>query len=190
MRTSSNNRSHVLLAILVLVGIALVATAVSASERTAADRITGTWYIALNVEPFGLPAGTKMPGLAVFNRDGTVQFVDGGDFGGLPFTTRDLPQTGSWTPRPGGAEAVLLSLQADDITGEVLSWQKLHLRLFVDGRNRLLAIGQASTLACDQPAPFPIFGCPDPIASADDFVPVNSFDLEVELTRLLVPSTP
>ena len=43
---------------------------------------TGTWYLALDATPFGLPGG-NLPVLVSFHRHGTFNISDGGDFGGM-----------------------------------------------------------------------------------------------------------
>ena len=64
-------------------------------------------------------------------------------------------------------------------------WQKVLLVLYSDGRDRLVGRANVSVLACDQPGPFPVFGCSDPIAGAADFVAIPPFDIPIVLKRLL-----
>ncbi len=149
-----------------------------------APAATGTWYLALDSEPFGLPPGTIFPGLAIIGHNGTFQIVDGGDFGGAPFPTRDSAQFGSWRRRGSNIEAVTLFLQGDAITGDVVAWQRVELLLTPDGSDGLVGTVNVFGLACNLPAPFPVFGCPDPIDSASAFVAVPPFDVGVELKRL------
>lgn len=172
--------------LLCLVGLAaavLWPAIVSAAEKNAL-RPTGSWYLALSAEPFGLPPGSNLAGLATFHRDRTFLIQDAGDFGGLPFGTVDSAQIGSWRRKGGRVEAVSLFLHADAVTGDVLSWQKVHFVIVADGRDRMVATANVFELPCDLPAPFPAFGCPDPIESAADFTPVPPFDLPVVLKRL------
>lgn len=149
----------------------------------------GAWYLALDAEPFGLPPGTNLPGMATFDQDHSFHIVDGGDFGGMPFTGRDTAQFGSWHWVGGHLEAVSLFIEADAITGQVQSWQRVHLLLTFDGLHRMVGTVNVSMLPCDLAAPFPVFGCPDPVASAGDFVPVPPFDIPVAL-RQLPPTLP
>ena len=183
MKTKKMSRSKKLLCALAL-SLTVLWPAMANAGDSETYRPTGTWYVALDTEPFGLPPGTNLAALATFHRDKTFLIEDGGDFGGLPFGTVDTAQIGSWRWRGGHVEAVSLSLHGDAITGEVLSWQKAHFVLVPDGPNRLVATVNVFELPCDLPAPFPAFGCPDPIASAADFVPVPPFDLPVLLKRL------
>lgn len=145
---------------------------------------TGAWYLALDAEPFGLPPGTNLGGLATFHRDKTLMIEDGGDFGGLPFETLDSAQVGSWRKKDGRIEAVTLYIQGDASTGEVLSWFKVHFVFEAVGPNEMVGTVNVLALPCDDSAPFRIFGCPDPIASAPSFTPLPPFDVPVRMTRL------
>jgi hypothetical protein len=144
----------------------------------------GTWYLALDAEPFGLPPGTNLPGMMTFHRDRTVQIADGGDFGGLPFATRDTAQFGTWRRWRGGVEVVSLFLQADAMTGTVLSWQKVHMQLNWANRHKLVGKVNVYALPCDGSAPFPVFNCSDPIASAKQFTALPPADIPITLKRL------
>ena len=145
---------------------------------------SGTYYLALDAAPFGLPPGLSLPGIMTLHADRTAIVVDGGDFGGLPFNTRDSAQLGSWRPTFTGMEVVLLFLQADAATADVLSWQRVHITLKHRGRETLIGKVNVFQLACAGPAPFPVFNCPDPIESAADFVPNSPPDVPVTLRRL------
>jgi hypothetical protein len=180
MKTKKMSRSGKLLGALALSVTVLWPAVVNAEEG---DRPTGTWYLAMETGPFGLP-GFTFAGLAIFNRDNTFLIEDGGDFGGLPFGTVDGVQFGSWRRTGGYVEAVSLFLRGDAITGAVQSWQKAHLVLLFDGPDRLVGTANVFELPCDLPAPFPVLGCPDPIASATDFVAVPPFDIPIVLKRL------
>jgi hypothetical protein len=169
--------------------LALGAIPAVAASSVAAPGIgaVGAWYLALDAEPFGLPPGTTLPGLATFQLGGTFQIVDGGDFGGAPFFTKDSAQIGTWRRGPGGRiEAKGLFLQADAEDGEVKAWNRVELVLYPHGRDRLRGYVNVYALPCDLPAPFGVFGCPDPIASAGSFVPNSPPNVPVELTRLSV----
>lgn len=161
--------------------IAAVGVLLSPSPASAQ---TGTWYLALDAEPFGLPPGANLPGMATFHRDKTFLIEDGGDFGGLPFETQDSAQIGSWRKTGGGVEAVSLFLQGDALNGEVQGWQKVHLLLEFNGKGKLVGTVNVFTLACDEAMPFPVFGCPDPIESASEFEALPPFDVPVRLSRL------
>lgn len=145
---------------------------------------TGTWYYALDAEPYGLPPGSNLAGLATFHRGKSFQMVDGGDLGGLPFSTRHTAQFGSWRRTETGIKAVSLFLQGDTITGEIQSWVKVHLDLHFDGPQTLVGNVNVFELPCDLPAPFPVFGCPDPIASATMFNALPPFDVPIRFRRL------
>lgn len=145
---------------------------------------TGAWYVALDAEPYGLPPGSTLAGLATFHRGKGFQLVDGGDLGGLPFDTRHTAQFGSWRRTEGGVDAVSLFLQGDTITGEIRSWVKVHFSLVFDGPRTLEGNVNVFELPCSGPAPFPVFGCPDPIASAKEFIALPPFDVPIRLRRL------
>ena len=161
---------------------ALLGPAVAAAQEDGPPR--GTWYLALDAEPFGLPEGMSLAGLASFHKNKSFTVIDGGDFGGAPFETVHTAQMGSWRRRNGKIEAVSLFIQADGKTGAVQSWQKVHFVLEPAGPNRLVGSVNVFELTCDGPAPFPVFGCPDPIASAADFTPLPPFDIPITLRRL------
>lgn len=167
-------------------GLALLLSFSAIGEASRVSTPKGAWYLALDAEPYGLPPGTTLPGLAVFHRDKSFRIVDGGDFGGAPFGTADTPQVGSWRRRNGRIEATGLFLQADAATGEVLSWLRVEFLLEEDGSKRLAGTVNVFALPCGDPAPFPVFGCPDPIAAAGDFVPVPPTDVPVRLRRVPV----
>jgi hypothetical protein len=164
-----------------------------ASEREegavilANSRIVGTWYLALDAEPYGLPPGASLPGLAQFHADRTLQIVDAGDFGGPPFPTRDTTQVGSWRiSGRGRIEATTLFLQGDAMGGGILAWARVDLSLRLTGRDLVTGTVNFSALECDQSAPLPIFACPDPIDRAGDFVAMPPSDVPVALKRVKV----
>jgi len=151
------------------------------------SRIVGAWYLALDAEPYGLPPGASLPGLAQFHTDRTLQIVDGGDFGGPPFSTSDTAQVGSWrSSGRGRIEASTLFLQADAMSGGILAWLKVEFSLRLVGRDQVTGTVNISALECDQTAPLPIFACPDPIERAGDFAPMPPFDVPVVLKRVEV----
>ena len=147
-------------------------------------RVPGTYYLALDAEPFGLPPGLSLPGMLTLHGDRTAIIVDGGDFGGLPFDARDTAQLGSWRYSWEGVQVVLLFLTADGATGDVRSWQRVHITLRQTGRRTMEGEVNVFQLPCDGPAPFPIFNCPDPIENADAFTPASPPDVPVTLKRL------
>jgi hypothetical protein len=151
------------------------------------SRIVGSWYLALDAEPYGLPSGANLPGLAQFNADRTLRIVDAGDFGGPPFGTGDTAQVGSWiVSGRGRIEATTLFLQADAISGGVLAWFRVQFSLRLDGNDSATGTVNVSLLECDKSAPLPVFACPDPIARAGDFMALPPVDVPVALKRVLV----
>ena len=175
-----------LLAALSVLFAAASLTPASASGWDAGRPIAGTYYLALSVDPFGLPLppGLSLPGLMTLHADRTATIVDGGDFGGLPFDTKDSPQLGAWRYGWEGIEVVFLFLQADGATGDVRSWQRVHITLRNEDRNTLVGEVNVYQLPCDGPAPFGIFNCPDPIENATAFTPNSPPDVPVTLRRL------
>ncbi len=150
---------------------------------------TGTWYLALDTEVYGLPPGFPLSGMAQIHRDGTMTLVDGGDFGQADFlNTRNLPQFGSWRRKGSGViEATTLYLEADAANGEVLRWIRVEFEFWRDGAGVTLGTVNTSMLPCAPalPPPSPLT-CPDPIENADLFVGVGDPpDVPVTLKRLL-----
>ena len=147
----------------------------------------GTWYLALDAEPFGLPPGVSLPGLMTIHSDGTVLLADGGDFGGFPFMSRDSSQFGAWRyTRKGSLKVVTLFLQADAISGDVSRWQRVQLSLRFADRHTLIGTVNVLGLDCMGPAIAGAFNCPDPIAGAGQFIPNpgEPVDVPVTLRRL------
>ncbi len=150
--------------------------------------IVGTWYLALDSQPFGLPPGFPLSGMAIFNQDGSYEFEDGGDFGQATFlNTRNLTQFGAWRINPQGQiVGTALSLEADLATGEVLRWARVQVILErTDDRDVVTGSINVSTLECSNMLPLPTpLTCPDPIESAGDFVPAPPNDIPLTLRRL------
>jgi len=150
--------------------------------------LVGTWSLALDTEIFGLPPGFPLRGLAIFNRDGTYQFQDAGDFGQASFlNTQNSTQFGAW--RRADNDVVIgtaLFLEADLATGELLRWQKVTLVLEKsDERNVVIGTTTVSLLECNNLLPIPTaLSCPDPIDSADDFVLLPPSEVPITLKRL------
>ena len=150
--------------------------------------LVGTWSLALDSVPFGLPPGFPLRGLAIFNRDGIYQFQDAGDFGQASFlNTQNSTQYGAWSRGAHGTViATALSLEADLATGELLRWAKVALVLEKsDERDVVTGTVTVSILECDNLLPLPTaLSCPDPIDSADDFVIVPPTEIPLTLKRL------
>jgi hypothetical protein len=176
------------LAATMVFGLAMMLAAGPTSAHDRENGIAGTYYLALSVDPFELPLppGLSLPGLLTLHADRTAMIVDGGDFGGLPFDTRDSAQLGSWRYSRSGIQIVFLFLQAEASTGDVRSWQRVHI--LIDERDHNVLRGKVNVfqLPCVGPAPFGVFNCPDPIESADDFLPNSPPDIPVTLHRLAV----
>lgn len=191
MRATIHTRLWQALAAAAFLGLALCPILFSGqSERDArpfgrnAGSIAGSWYLALDAEPFGLAPGTSLPGLATFHEDGTYTFVDGGDFGGAPFPARDTAQIGSWRQTGREIHGVSLFLQADAATGAVQTWVKVVLTATREDRDMMTGTVDILGLPCNQPAPFPVFGCPDPIAFAGSFAIIPPSQVPIKFTRL------
>ena len=145
--------------------------------------LVGTWYLALDTTPFGIP-GATFPALFTFHRDGTFISSDGGDLGPLPFTTLDTSQHGAWV-RAGDLtfEATSLFLQKDNISGQLASWHRVHFSLqFGEDFDHINADVTEQILPCNPgPTPFMLFNCPNPITST---FPPFPFHIPAKLTRL------
>ena len=153
-----------------------------------ADWMTGAWYLALDSEPFGLPPGFPLSGLAVFNRDGTLQILDAGDFGQATFTnTRNSVQFGAWrVVHKSQVIGTTLFLEADLGTGEVLRWNKVRIVL-ARGADRDVVAGtvNVSVLECSNLLPLPTaLTCPDPTDPSRAFTELPPADIPVTFRRL------
>jgi hypothetical protein len=150
--------------------------------------LVGTWSLALDSEVFGLPPGFPLRGLAIFNRDGTYQLQDAGDFGQANFlNTQNSTQYGAWSRGPHGTViATALYLEADLATGELLRWQKVALVLEKsDERDVVTGAATVSILECDHSLLLPsALSCPDPIDSAEDFVILPPTEIPISFKRL------
>jgi hypothetical protein len=157
-------------------------------EQGTGNWLVGTWSLSLDSVPFGLPPGFPLRGLAIFNRDGTYQFQDAGDFGQATFLdTQNLNQFGAWRRGTDGTViGTALSLEADLATGELLRWQKVAIVLErSDERDVVTGAVTVSILECFNLLPLPTaLSCPDPIDSADDFVIVPPTEIPISLKRL------
>ncbi|GEM_PF-2910277 len=177
MRKCNSVRSAILSAI---VALSLMPSMAAANHSRLV--VPGTWYLALDATPYGLE-GLSLPGLVALHADRTVLMSDAGDFGGLPFGTRDSAQFGSWKYTRGGIKVVALFLKADS-AGDVMAWYRVELSLSGRNRNTLKGTVNVFTRSCDRPAPFAAFSCPDPIETAGEFVPADLPDVPVILRRL------
>lgn len=169
--------------------IALLSSLAFAQSRPAAggNTVVGTWYLALDAEPFGLPPGTNLPGLAQFHSDRTMTLVDAGDLGAAPFPTRDTAQLGNWTRHRGQVQTRTLFLQIDGETGQALGWNRVELSLSMPHGNVMEGHADVYFLACDQEAPFPVFFCSNPVESLSDFELVPPDNIPITLTRIPSP---
>jgi hypothetical protein len=178
-----------------LLGLICLATSwtVFAQDAEPADSrggndFVGTWYLALDSAPFGLPPGFPLSGLVQIHRDGLYQVLDGGDFGQATFTnTQHSQQFGSWRrDRRGRFVGSSLFLEADLQTGEVLRWQRVDIVLErTRDAGRLEGVANVSILECSNQLPIPTsLTCPDPVASAGRFVMIPPMDIPITLSRL------
>jgi hypothetical protein len=167
------------------------------SELNAGTRngsgIVGTWYLALDTTPYGLP-GLALSGLVTFHEDGTMLVVDAGDFGQATFLgTKHSPQFGTWTTvhdrqgcRPGRRVAATTLFLEADLAGELRKWYRIEFDLVVD-RSGERVTGEVNIyfLPCGNgiPAPSPLT-CPDPIENADLFQLEAPGAIPVTLRRL------
>jgi len=184
-----NSRSKALLtaAAFAVAGIVLAA----ASDRTGgravgqaqAHVVWGTWALALDSTPFGIPGGF-LPGVFTFHRDGTLTGTDGGDIGSLPFTTTDTAQQGVWVQMGGQIRGTSLFLRKDETSGEIEGWHRVRftLQLSADG-DQLSGVAAEDVLECDPsgPTPFKLLNCPDPITGTFALSP---FPIPIQFRRL------
>lgn len=166
--------------------VTILVPAVASAGRSWSGPV-GTWYLALDAQPYtGIP-NINLPGIVSLHSDHTLQIVDGGDFGGLPFDMRDTAQLGSWGYGGRGIHAVTLFLEADGSTGDVRAWFRVSIDLRFKDANTLEGQVNIAKLECIGPAPFPVFNCPDPIEHAADFQSEGPSDVPVTLRRLGTP---
>jgi hypothetical protein len=175
-------------------GVAVIVLAAT-SDRPAASPagnragkvVWGTWVLALDSAPFGIPGGF-LAGLFTIHRDGTFTTTDGGDLGSFPFTTTDTAQQGVWVQRGRRIQGTSLFLRQDEITGQVEGWHRVRFthELSGDG-DQLSGVAEEDVLACDPsgPTPFKLLNCPDPITGTFSLSP---FPIPIQFKRLrLVP---
>ena len=147
----------------------------------------GTWSVALDAGPFGLP-GFTLAGVASFHRGGTLSLADAGDWGGLG--TLDSNQFGVWRWSRSGLVATTVFLSADAESGDVRQWQRVTLKLRRgESRDHLEGHVNVAILLCEPASPVPsALTCPDPVERRLDFTPIPPFDVPVALRRLEVES--
>jgi hypothetical protein len=185
----ARSRSLMISAVLAVAVIVLTATPdrMAASQAGAGNTkvVWGTWALALDSTPFGIPGGF-LPGLFTVHRDGTCTGTDGGDLGSFPFTTTDTAQQGVWVQTGRQVRGTSLFLRKDETTGELEGWHRVRFELQVsaDG-DRLTGLAAEEVLACDPagPTPFRLLNCPDPIAGM--FSP-SPFPIPIAFRRLRV----
>jgi hypothetical protein len=186
---SHNPRSRIGICLTAVLLSALAASSTFGQPR--ADhwdgRVQGTWYLALDAEPFGLPPGTNLPGLAQFHTDHTMTLLDAGDLAAVPFPTRDTTQMGNWSTRRGQVLTMTLFLQVDGATNQALGWNMVQLQLGRPHGNVMEGVVNVSFLACDPNTPFAVFFCPSPVEFLHEFEPLPPADIPVSLTRLPSP---
>lgn len=150
--------------------------------------MAGSWYLALDSQPFGLPPGFPLSGLAVFNSDGTFQVLDAGDFGQATFTnTQHSAQYGAWRYTGfNSAVGTTLFLEADLSSGEVLRWNKVEFTLQRSAdRDVVEGTVNVSVLECANLLPLPTpLTCPDPTDPANVFTSLPPVDDPVTFKRL------
>ena len=190
MKTPSKNRIRpFVVAVAAVLFAAVIAESAQASNTRGYGRwLAGAWYLALDTTAFGLPPGVPLGGIAVFDRYGTYQIQDAGDFGQATFlNTRHSYQFGAWERVDHGVVlGTALFLEAELSTGELLRWQKVRLELHkTDDRDVVTGTANISVLECANMLPLPTaLTCPDPIAASEDFVPLPPFDIPVTLKRI------
>lgn len=180
-----------LLALALSLGLACTVASADPSTKYSSARfdwISGAWYLALDSEPYGVPPGYPLGGLAVFNADGTFQVLDAGDFGQATFTnTQHTTQLGAWRKvRYNKVIGTTLFLEADLASGEVLRWNKVRFTLRPT-RDRDVVTGTVNVLIldCSNLLPLPTaLTCPDPTNPANTFTEVPPADIPVTLTRV------
>jgi hypothetical protein len=158
-----------------------------AAASSSGQVVWGTWAIAVDATPFGIPGGF-LPGLTTFHQDGTLIATDGCDIGSFPFSTTDTTQQGVWVRRGEQILATTLFLRKDETTGEIEGWHRIRftLQFGADG-DHLFGLADEDVLECDPggPTPFKLFNCPDPVTGVYTLSP---FAIPIQLTRLRVVS--
>ena len=188
---ATSAKTLVTAATFVVVGVALIAglrstTTAQNQGHNQGHVFWGTWVLALDSTPFGIPGGT-LPGVMTIHQDGTLSIADGGDIGSFPLTTTDIAQRGVWTRTGQTIKGVTLWLRKDEVSGEIEGWHRGRFSLWFDGDNDHLAgVAEEDVLACNptEPTPFKLLNCPDPTTTAFALAP---FQIPIHLTRLRMP---
>lgn len=165
-------------------GVTSVGTAANPAAADNGHTVWGTWALALDSTPFGIPGGF-LPGVVMFHRDGTFTSTDGGDIGSFPFATTDTAQQGVWVQTGGQIQGTSLFLRKDETTGQLEGWHRARFTLQLTGADRLSGFGAEDVLECDPagPTPFKLLNCPNPITGTFSLSP---FPLPIQYTRLRV----
>lgn len=172
-------------AVVLLLSLPISAVTPTLAGEAAEPRIVGTWSLALDAGPFGIP-GFALSGLATFHRDGTLIFADAGDAGSLG--TLDSNQFGAWERTADGIVARALLLQAAPDTGEPFRWLRTTFRLHRgDSGDHMVGVTNIESLNCESLGLPAALTCPDPVARGDEFVPIPPFDIGIEFHRLTLP---
>lgn len=152
---------------------------------------SGTWYAALDAEPFGLPAGVSLAALMSIHPDGTLLITDAGDFGAAPISLIQSPQLGSWVlTGPASMRSTTLFFGANPTTLDTTVIKRATFRLHADGRDHLSGVAE-NVEQLDCPAgPLPGFlSCPNPVlepASSWMPEPGGAPNVKFELWRIAV----
>lgn len=160
------------------ISVLLVLSSIAYADAGQSGNPVGIWYLALDVEPYGLPENLNLPGLVMINREGTGVMQDGGDFGAFPFE-RDSAQFVAWRRVSNHVRMNTLFMQAQASTGDVLAWWKVRLNLEFTDADTLKGFVRVFKLDCIGPAPLGFLNCPDPITAADDFVEQPPIDIPI-----------
>lgn len=184
---NTRSRAFIISAAFAVAVTVLAATSdrMAASARNEGKVVWGTWVLALDATPFGIPGGT-LPGLFTFHRDGTFTGTDGGDLGSFPFTTTDTAQQGVWVRTGGQIKGISLFLRKDETTGDLEGWHRARFTLQLSGDgDRLSGVAEEDVLACSPsgPTPFKLLNCPDPVTGTFTLSP---FPIPIEFRRLRV----
>jgi len=178
-RTKLRSLATVVAATLALVAASQLSPGAGSRDRgdgMKRARFRGTWYAALDAEPFGLPPGVALSALMTIHGDGTLQIFDAGDFGAPPISQVQSAQFGSWV-RSGkrSIRATTLFFAGDPVTKDTTLVKRVRFRLWFERKDYDRLVGVAETveqLQCPA-APLPGFlSCPNPITTPDsEWVP-------------------
>lgn len=154
--------------------------------QTEGRTLWGTWYVAVDSTPFGIPGGV-LPAVMTIHRDGTLTVTDAGDLGPFPFASTDTTQQGTWTQTGHQSfQLTTLFLRKDAVSGELEGWHRIITTLeLAEDADHLVGFADEEVLPCDPagPTPFKLLNCPNPITTA--FSP-SPFPIPLEMFRLRV----